>query len=130
MLLRAVGVPTPYGRPVKDADDAWAAAYEIGVPVVVKPQDGNQGRGVATNLTTREQVVRAYEAARQGKRIGAGREVRPRPRLSPAGRGRSGGGRRPPRAGPSRSATASTPWPNWSSWPTPIPAAANTTPRC
>lgn len=65
MLLRAVGVPTSHGRPVVDAEDAWRAAGEIGVPVVVKPQDGNQGRGVATNLTTREQVVRAYEAARQ-----------------------------------------------------------------
>lgn len=62
-LLRAVGVPTAAGRPVTSADDAWAAAEEIGVPVVVKPQDGNQGRGVATNLTTREQVVHAYEAA-------------------------------------------------------------------
>ncbi len=64
MMLRAVGVPTPSGRPVANAEDAWAAACEIGVPVVVKPQDGNQGRGVATNLTTREQVVNAFEAAR------------------------------------------------------------------
>ena len=38
---------------------------EIGVPVVVKPQYGNQGRGVATNLTTREQVVAAFAAARE-----------------------------------------------------------------
>jgi cyanophycin synthetase len=65
MLLRAVGVPTPCGRPVSDVEDACAAAAEIGMPVVVKPQDGNQGRGVATNLATREQVVRAYHAARQ-----------------------------------------------------------------
>jgi cyanophycin synthetase len=65
MMLRAVGVPTPCGRPVSNAEDAWAAACEIDAPVVVKPQDGNQGRGVATNLTTREQVVRAYDAARQ-----------------------------------------------------------------
>ena len=64
-LLRAVGVPVPEGRPVKNADDAWAAAEKIGLPVVVKPQFGNQGRGVATNLKTREQVVAAYEAARQ-----------------------------------------------------------------
>ena len=33
------------------------------MPVVVKPRDGNQGRGVATNLTTREQIVAAYQAA-------------------------------------------------------------------
>ena len=62
-LLKAVGVPVPEGRPVTDADDAWAAACDIGVPVVVKPRDGNQGRGVATNLTTREQIVAAYQAA-------------------------------------------------------------------
>ncbi len=64
-LLRAVGVPVPDGRSVADADDAWAAAEEVGTPVVVKPQFGNHGRGVATNLTTREQVARAHEAARQ-----------------------------------------------------------------
>ena len=63
MLLKAVGVPVPEGRPVIDADDAWAAACDIGVPVVVKPRDGNQGRGVATNLTTREQILAAYQAA-------------------------------------------------------------------
>ncbi len=64
-LLRSMGVPVPNGRPVTDADDAWAAAQEIGGAVVVKPQYGSQGRGVATNLTTREQVVAAYNAARE-----------------------------------------------------------------
>ena len=62
-LLDAVGVPVPKGRPVKSAEDAWEAAQEIGVPVVIKPQDGNQGRGVACNLNTREQVLAAYAAA-------------------------------------------------------------------
>ena len=62
-LLDAVGVPVPKGRPVTSADDAWEAAQEIGVPVVIKPQDGNQGRGVACNLNTREQVFAAYAAA-------------------------------------------------------------------
>jgi cyanophycin synthetase len=64
-LLQMVGVPVPDGRPVKDAEDAWQAAEELGLPVVVKPQDGNHGRGVATNLTTRDQVVRAFDAACQ-----------------------------------------------------------------
>jgi cyanophycin synthetase len=63
-LLQAVGVPGPQGRPVADAEDAWRAAEEVGLPVVVKPQYGNHGRGVATNLGTREQVARAYDAAR------------------------------------------------------------------
>ncbi|WP_153110257.1 cyanophycin synthetase [Propionivibrio limicola] len=66
-LLQSAGVPVPSGRPVKDAEDAWAAACEIGiekgVAVVIKPQDGNQGKGVAVNLTTREQVLAAYAVA-------------------------------------------------------------------
>ena len=67
-LLRAMGVPVPNGRPVSDPDDAWQAAQEIGAAVVVKPQYGSQGRGVATNLTTREQVVAAFHAARETTR--------------------------------------------------------------
>lgn len=67
-LLRSVGVPVPEGRPVIDAADAWQAAQELGLPVVVKPQFGNHGRGVATNLATREQVEKAYAAAREESR--------------------------------------------------------------
>jgi cyanophycin synthetase len=62
-LLRAAGVPVPLGRAVEDAEDAWAAAREIGGAVVVKPQDGNQGKGVAVNLTSREEVFAAYAVA-------------------------------------------------------------------
>ncbi|OVZ57551.1 cyanophycin synthetase [Pigmentiphaga sp. NML080357] len=62
-LLHAAGVPVPQGRPVEDAEDAWAAAQEIGAPVVIKPRDGNQGKGVAVNVTSREQVLAAYAVA-------------------------------------------------------------------
>ena len=62
-LLHAAGVPVPIGRPVNNAADAWAAALEIGDAVVVKPQDGNQGKGVAVNLTTRDQIETAYAVA-------------------------------------------------------------------
>jgi cyanophycin synthetase len=64
-LLAAAGVPVPTGRAVSDADDAWAAAQEIGLPVVVKPQDGNQGKGITVNITTREQLTAAYATAIQ-----------------------------------------------------------------
>jgi cyanophycin synthetase len=63
MLLDAAGVPVPRGRTADSAEDAWAAAQELGGPVVVKPRDGSQGRGVAVNIETREQVVAAYAAA-------------------------------------------------------------------
>jgi cyanophycin synthetase len=62
-LLHASGVAVPYGRPVEDEDDAWVAAQEVGLPVVVKPQDGNQGKGISVNLTTEEQVRKAYRVA-------------------------------------------------------------------
>ena len=62
-LLHAAGVAVPIGRPVDDEDDAWAAAREIGLPVVVKPQDGNQGKGISVNLTSEEQVRHAYRVA-------------------------------------------------------------------
>jgi len=62
-LLRAAGVPVPLGRPVTDVEDAWAAARQVGLPVVCKPQDGNQGKGVTVNITTREQLEIAYKTA-------------------------------------------------------------------
>lgn len=62
-LLDAAGVPIPFGRPVLDEDDAWTAAEEIGLPVVVKPQDGNQGKGVTVNVVSRDHIKIAYAAA-------------------------------------------------------------------
>lgn len=62
-LLAAAGVPVPIGRPVSDPDDAWAVAEEIGLPVVCKPQDGNQGKGVTVNIISREQLDIAFKAA-------------------------------------------------------------------
>ncbi|GAB7543638.1 cyanophycin synthetase [Cupriavidus sp. CuC1] len=62
-LLESCGVPVPEGRLVESAADAWDAAEDIGLPVVVKPYDGNHGRGVFTNLTTREEVETAYGVA-------------------------------------------------------------------
>jgi cyanophycin synthetase len=65
MLLDAAGVPVPLGRTVDSVDDAWAAARELKGPVVVKPRDGSQGRGVAVNIDTREQIAAAYAAAQE-----------------------------------------------------------------
>ena len=63
MLLNAAGVPVPNGRVVETVEDAWAAAQEIAAPVVIKPRDGNQGKGVAVNISSHEQIVAAFNAA-------------------------------------------------------------------
>ncbi|ADP15015.1 cyanophycin synthetase 1 [Achromobacter xylosoxidans A8] len=65
MLLDSAGVPVPMGRSVTTAEEAWAAAEELGGPVVVKPRDGSQGRGVAVNIETRERVIQAFEVAEE-----------------------------------------------------------------
>lgn len=62
-LLQACGVPVPEGQIVESPEDAWEAAEDIGVPVVVKPSDGNHGRGVSTELMTRAEVETAFKLA-------------------------------------------------------------------
>lgn len=62
-LLRDLGLPVPAQSFVRDADDAVRAAEKIGYPVVVKPVDGNHGRGVSINLRTPDAVADAFDAA-------------------------------------------------------------------
>ncbi len=62
-LLASCGVPVPEGTLVRSAEAAWEAAQDIGVPVVVKPYDGNHGRGVSLNLRTQSDVEAAYHLA-------------------------------------------------------------------
>lgn len=63
MLLQAAGVPVPEGHVATDVEEAWEIANRIGLPVVVKPRDGNQGKGVAVNIETREQLNKAFNVA-------------------------------------------------------------------
>ncbi len=62
-LLHAAGVPVPLGQPVNTLEEAWEVALKVGLPVVVKPQDGNQGKGVTVNITDRAQLEEAYKNA-------------------------------------------------------------------
>ncbi|MFO0906905.1 MAG: acetate--CoA ligase family protein [Isosphaeraceae bacterium] len=64
-ILHGIGLPVPQGRAAADPEYAWAAAQEIGLPVVVKPRDFDYGHGIGLNLTSREQVVAAYHVARE-----------------------------------------------------------------
>ena len=63
MLLHAVGVPVPEGVVVSSPEEAWEAAEDIGLPVVVKPTDGNHGRGISIELTTQAEIEAAYPFA-------------------------------------------------------------------
>ena len=76
-LLASCGVPVPEGRIVNSADEAWSAAQDIGLPVVVKPLDGNHGRGVSLDLNTQEEVQAAFRVAEpEGSEVIVERHVR------------------------------------------------------
>lgn len=76
-LLQACGVPVPEGSVVESADEAWEAALNIGLPVVVKPTDGNHGRGVSMELMTQFEVESAFKLAdAQGSEVLVERFIR------------------------------------------------------
>ena len=62
-ILRDLGLPVPDQRIVRRASDAVRAAKRIGFPVVIKPLDGNHGRGVSINLKTDEEVETGFKKA-------------------------------------------------------------------
>ncbi|MFT6942347.1 MAG: cyanophycin synthetase [Nitriliruptoraceae bacterium] len=62
-LMRELGLPVPIQRVVQSPARAVRAARHIGFPVVLKPLDGNHGRGVSINLTTDEEVEEAFHIA-------------------------------------------------------------------
>ncbi len=64
-LLEAIGVPVPSGRSVTELDEAWEVMQSLRTPVVVKPRDGNQGKGVTVNVQSRAELEIAWTAATQ-----------------------------------------------------------------
>lgn len=62
-LLAESGIPVPWGGIARTEKEALEIAAKIGDAVVVKPFDGNQGRGVSLNLTKPKEVSRALVMA-------------------------------------------------------------------
>jgi len=64
-VLLDAGIPVPEGKLATSVEEAICNFEHLGAPVVVKPYNGNQGKGVSLDLRTVEQVQRAYEIATQ-----------------------------------------------------------------
>ncbi len=62
-LLSDAGIPVPQGVAVETIEQARDAMARLGGAVVVKPRDGNQGKGVTVNVRTREQLETAWAGA-------------------------------------------------------------------
>ncbi len=69
-LLSEAGLPVPRGTVVRTADAAAEEAARFGYPIVVKPLDGNHGRGVSTDLHSEDAVRSAFDrAAAHSRRV-------------------------------------------------------------
>lgn len=64
-LLEAAEIPVPRGRIVRTEEGLQEAIDRIGYPIVLKPVNGNHGKGATTNIKTWEDAVIALEAAQQ-----------------------------------------------------------------
>lgn len=68
-ILDANGVPVPRGTVINFFDDLEEAIeYVGGYPIVIKPLDGNHGRGITIDIRNWEDAEAAYEMARQVSR--------------------------------------------------------------
>lgn len=62
-LLSDLGLPVPVQELVRDPQEAAEVAADIGYPVVLKPIDGNHGRGVVVNVMSDEEAEEAFAIA-------------------------------------------------------------------
>ncbi|HQK98845.1 MAG TPA: ATP-grasp domain-containing protein, partial [Bacteroidia bacterium] len=64
-LLEAANIPVPKGKIIYDKDDLKDAIEYIGYPVVIKPINGNHGRGATINIRSWEEAVEGLAAAKK-----------------------------------------------------------------
>ncbi|MBS3901601.1 MAG: cyanophycin synthetase [Dethiobacter sp.] len=62
-ILEQHGLPVPRGMVVRSKKEACRAARLLGFPVVVKPDNGNKGKGVSLEICSSHEVEQAFEAA-------------------------------------------------------------------
>ncbi|MEA5582519.1 cyanophycin synthetase [Nodularia harveyana UHCC-0300] len=68
-ILAAAGAPVPRGTVINFLDDLEEAIEYVGsYPIVIKPSDGNHGRGITIDIRSWDEAEAAYEAARQVSR--------------------------------------------------------------
>jgi cyanophycin synthetase len=58
-------IPVPEGKIIRDKEDLKNVIEELGYPLVIKPVDGNHGRGVVTNIQLYKDALKAFELAKE-----------------------------------------------------------------
>ena len=68
-ILRDAGVPVPRGTVVHFLDELEGAIEDIGgYPIVIKPLDGNHGRGITIDINSWNEAEQAYDIAKDVSR--------------------------------------------------------------
>jgi len=67
-ILGSLGLPVPRQELVTSQTDALKAARKLGGPVVLKPYNGNHGRGITINVTADDDIRAGFEAAQEHSR--------------------------------------------------------------
>ncbi|TVQ10420.1 MAG: cyanophycin synthetase [Leptolyngbya sp. DLM2.Bin27] len=68
-ILRNAGVPVPRGTVINYLDELENAIEDVGgYPIVIKPLDGNHGRGITIDIDNYQTAEEAYEAAKEVSR--------------------------------------------------------------
>ena len=69
-VLSNIGLPVPRGAVAGTVDEAISIAEEIGYPVILKPLDANQGKGISPRADNEAQLRKAWmHSSAWGKRI-------------------------------------------------------------
>ncbi|HBY75955.1 MAG TPA: cyanophycin synthetase, partial [Cyanobacteria bacterium UBA11148] len=64
-ILRDAGVPVPHGTVIQYLEDLENAIEGVGgYPIVIKPLDGNHGRGITIDIRNWNEAEKAYDTAR------------------------------------------------------------------
>ncbi len=64
-LLNRAGVPVPYGRIIEHKKELLSALNSVGYPNVIKPVDGNHGKGASINVRTKKDAMAAFNTAKK-----------------------------------------------------------------
>lgn len=67
-LLEAAEIPVPKGVIIRTEEGLKEAVDRLNYPLVLKPIDGNHGKGATTNITSWDHAVKALEAAQKYSR--------------------------------------------------------------
>ncbi len=64
-LLNEASIKVPQGKKISDIEELKEAIKVLGFPVVIKPVDGNHGRGITSDIQNIKEAIEAYNNARK-----------------------------------------------------------------